>query len=527
MKANSHKVVTEKAFDLIKSQIPTFPGFLYAKKAAVAQKSPDTDEFNDMEFVDVEGGFGSGGRDNPHKDEWNAIDDKPHYSESGRNFTAFNHFIDIKKGSGAFDDFDGYSYKTGSASSGQYQDAADATSDFWPWLMGKITGKKVDEGINWWFNDEYVHAPGREWYQGCSPAVARYSYFQDKGIHGSIEAEAKKRFPLADSTGKTGKGIPYSVFMPVDNLARYWHSQYKKTLNPADLGPVMHAVQDASIPHHASGYMGNWHGRYEARIDQQVAGWFNDSNFATGVKQLFNSWNKNAPQPPTQLGANDWNKIPAKNWRIDMLVTWLALNAYRSYSQTYQNFKNGFNFNVADARELTKKATAMSMLTLSSAAEAIYAEDCVGFGYANAVVQKIANSWKIVDGNHWILDFGAKKPEADLALKIIKHYKMNAICFVGRPEASMTYFKCSGQAPVGPFTGEDAIPFNPAKLAVKKITINPFFWTWKIVENSHWLLDFGKAEHEAHIALMRIHKYGFNHICYVGRPNASMTYFRK
>ena len=27
------------------------------------------------------------------------------------------------------------------------------------------------------------------------------------------------------------------------------------------------------------------------------------------------------------------------------------------------------------------------------------------------------------------------------ALKIIKHYKMNSQCFVGRPDPSMTYFR--------------------------------------------------------------------------------------
>ncbi len=154
----SHEKVTKKAFDILK-EIDRFLPILECRDL-VAFEAVETDNYRDMEFVDVEGGVGSGGRDNPHKDEFCAIDDKPHYHEDGRYFTAFNHFIDIKKGAGKFDDFDGYSYRHGSASKGQYQPAADATSDFWAHLMARISEMKVDEGINWWFNDEYVHTPG-------------------------------------------------------------------------------------------------------------------------------------------------------------------------------------------------------------------------------------------------------------------------------------------------------------------------------------------------------------------------------
>lgn len=38
-----------------------------------------------------------------------------------------------------------------------------------------VFGQRVDEALNWWLNDEYVHAPGQPWYRGCSPSVERYS----------------------------------------------------------------------------------------------------------------------------------------------------------------------------------------------------------------------------------------------------------------------------------------------------------------------------------------------------------------
>ena len=106
-----------------------------------------------------------GGRDDPHKEDKikigeifgfgveiyikTAIEDIPHYSthvhfpfvngEVKYNHSPFNHFIDIKKERGRFDDFDGYSYELGSARHDQHE---------------KEKGEYIDWWVTWWFNDE-------------------------------------------------------------------------------------------------------------------------------------------------------------------------------------------------------------------------------------------------------------------------------------------------------------------------------------------------------------------------------------
>ena len=40
-------------------------------------------------------------------------------------------------------------------------------------------------------------------------------------------------------------------------------------------------------------------------------------------------------------------------------------------------------------------------------------------------------------------------------------------------------------------------------------------------------MDFGQEEGEARQALSHILRYGFTHICFVGRPQPSMTYLRR
>ena len=95
-------------------------------------------------------------------------------------------------------------------------------------------------------------------------------------------------------------------------------------------------------------------------------------------------------------------------------------------------------------------------------------EDCLGFNWRNVTVKKINGRWKVVEGNHWIMDFENKKAEARHALRIIKHYRLDQMCFIGRPKPSMTYFLSHGNAPSGSMPGEDCISFN-----INKIWLHP------------------------------------------------------
>jgi hypothetical protein len=158
----------------------------------------------------------------------------------------------------------------------------------------------------------------------------------------------------------------------------------------------------------------------------------------------------------------------------------------------------------------------------SLAAPSSLREDCVSFNPATTTVANINGSWKIVDGSHWMFDFGSKKAEADRSLAIIKHYKMNQSCFVGRPNPSFKYLLVSGAAPSGAMTGEDCVSFNPATATVANIN-----GSWKIVDGSHWMFDFGSNRAEAEQSLQIIKKHGFTHSCFVGRPGPSFEYLRK
>ena len=154
-------------------------------------------------------------------------------------------------------------------------------------------------------------------------------------------------------------------------------------------------------------------------------------------------------------------------------------------------------------------------------------EDRIAFNRANLAVAQFGGRWKVVEGNHWMIDTGASKAEADRIVEIIKHYKLNSMCFVGRPTCGdvvpmMYWLTDSGAAPSGSLAGEDCIAFDPTKLAVTEVG-----GRWKVAEGAHWLLDFGPGHGNAVAALHFIHKYRFNEMCFVGRPGPSMTYFKR
>jgi inhibitor of cysteine peptidase len=400
-----HRQITQKAFQLLASSegtaydcflklsgyCPEIQGIRTRESSfrqlrppeMVIAETPAVDDYRDIEFVNVKGGIGGGGRDDPHRDDLKAIDDVPSTGRGSMSFTAFNHFIDIRKGPGVFDDYDGYSYRKGSGRIDQYQKGAEVASSWGEKLAADTTGFKVDEAVNWWFNDEYVHVSGQPWYKGCSPAMDRYSFFQDSGRYANKQAELAARFPLANATGTAGHGIPYSVFMPVDNMARYWYSRFTDTRDPLALAPVMHAIQDASIPHHAAGCLGNWHSQYENDLESRISGWLAETEFTDGVKLLVAEWSREHSSPPSSLGPSDWTKVPSSDWRIDQLVTWIALNAFEEYRGTYGSFRDGYRLNEASAKRLARLATAMSVLVLKKATT--NAQPAAG-GNQNAVI---------------------------------------------------------------------------------------------------------------------------------------------
>ncbi len=148
--------------------------------------------------------------------------------------------------------------------------------------------------------------------------------------------------------------------------------------------------------------------------------------------------------------------------------------------------------------------------------------NCIRFDPDSLTIRQVNGRWKIVDGDHWLFDFGSNPDTADRALKVIRHYRMNRACFVGRPDPSFSYMLAKGGSPSGTMAGEDCVAFDP-----KTVTVSKFQGNWKILSGRRWLFDFGKNQTDARKALAAIRLHGFNHSCSVGRPDTGFSYLRR
>jgi hypothetical protein len=352
MNSQSHRMTTTLVFDLF-DKLEGYDLSFADDRKKIIKMAVNVDKQKDMEMVKVQGMVRFRWNDPKNRPKFmpKIMHDTPSYSWDVKkdwpflHWTALNHYMDIGKGRGTYDDYDGYSFYNGSASK-----------------IGKDKKMGADGGAAVYLDIRYLHAPGHPFYDNCSPAVERYSRWFENDKYSNLEEESHDRFPLSPGRPALNAGYPYSVFIPIDNITRYWYEQYVKTREPECVGWVCHTIQDCSVPQHATAVIGHHHFAYEKRLDQLWEEVQEDQDFLDHVIELFHSFEGHDDDPPTSLDKEDHVKTPCMNWRIDMLATWMALNSHKEFNAHYRDLGKEFEPDLESMRELLSKAVAMSML---------------------------------------------------------------------------------------------------------------------------------------------------------------------
>ena len=155
-------------------------------------------------------------------------------------------------------------------------------------------------------------------------------------------------------------------------------------------------------------------------------------------------------------------------------------------------------------------------------------EDCLPFNNRNLRLQNRGGrgGWTISDGRQLLFAFGEKKTEAQETLNLIRRYRFNQSCYVGRPGPSMTYLKVNNKVPrfasiPSSKRPNDCISYSTRNLRVQKI-------------GPRWVLTDGRAtplsspsKAEMVQAKAIIQSHGMTKQCFVGRPNASLKFWLK
>lgn len=147
-------------------------------------------------------------------------------------------------------------------------------------------------------------------------------------------------------------------------------------------------------------------------------------------------------------------------------------------------------------------------------------KDCIPVDWRTTDVQAEPSGWLVTDGYNRML-ICPNQAEALRAKQVIKHYRLDFQCFVGRPDASMKYWLCGDKAPIGGMSGEDAIPFDLYNLTAVEVG------SLYIIEDGVIRMFACPSAEEAEQALQTIRMHRFNRQCFIGRPDASMIYFRR
>lgn len=149
-------------------------------------------------------------------------------------------------------------------------------------------------------------------------------------------------------------------------------------------------------------------------------------------------------------------------------------------------------------------------------------ETCASFNPAALRIQAIGSGFTLATPGRRVIErFGPRFFEALRGLQVVRYYRFNRRCTVGRPGASMVYWLRGGSAPVGRFSGEDCVRFNPDRTGVVFGGGN-----WRIVEGSRGLFRVS-SRREGLRALSVLRRYRFTRSCFVGRPQATMSYLRR
>jgi hypothetical protein len=149
--------------------------------------------------------------------------------------------------------------------------------------------------------------------------------------------------------------------------------------------------------------------------------------------------------------------------------------------------------------------------------------DCIPYDLQRVQAKQIDGRWKIVDGDHWIVDFDSVRVNAIKSVSALEYYKMNQICFVGRNSGhAMMFFLSDGKAPEGNIDGEESVYFNPSQVRAEQIDGN-----WKLTSGSATLEDFGSDERSAREAVEQIEYYGFTRKSTFGLPGPRLRYYLK
>lgn len=145
--------------------------------------------------------------------------------------------------------------------------------------------------------------------------------------------------------------------------------------------------------------------------------------------------------------------------------------------------------------------------------------DCLRHDPDQLRVEESRGRWFVMKGRFSLI-MTPSEEEAQQIIDTVKRYDLTEQCFIGRPDSSMTYWLHDGHAPKGDMDGEDELHHN--------------MYGYDVIERyGRILVTDGRSSmiscpnyREAAHCLYVLRHYRFDRRVFIGRPDASMSFFK-
>lgn len=147
-------------------------------------------------------------------------------------------------------------------------------------------------------------------------------------------------------------------------------------------------------------------------------------------------------------------------------------------------------------------------------------DDCVAIDTAQSYIAGENGNWKLRDFLHVVLNFGPYKVAAAKGLSVLKYYRFDETCHIGRGTADLVLYRAAGEVPHQPMPGEDCTEIRSAKVeAVERDG------DWKVVEGTRELYNYRSDRAGATQAATLVKSLNLTRQCYFDRKNMSASYW--
>ncbi len=157
-------------------------------------------------------------------------------------------------------------------------------------------------------------------------------------------------------------------------------------------------------------------------------------------------------------------------------TNWTLGGSGKSYPNFWQQLKI-----VNPEEKLSNKAS----FSLTCEPDGLANEDCLSVNNKNLSILSNNDKFTVTDGRSSMMAFRTRH-KAQMAIDVIKYYKLDTRCFAVRPMPGLSYFKVDNELPSGNFPGEDCVPIKDlGNLKIVKKSDNLYI----INEGSHSLFS--------------------------------------